>query len=179
MVEITYQMVLSTLQTAGILVGIFYYIMTLRNAEKARELTLKSQEHATETRQAQLYMQFFNRFSSEEGSDRALELLETEWENYEDFDRKYGIKNNRKFTAKRNQVFTEHDVIGYLLHKGLLDIDMVYQMNGYATTLVWNHFESIIKEQRRQFGWSDWMMWFEYLANEINEYRKNKPRLDP
>jgi preprotein translocase subunit YajC len=44
MVEITYQMVMSTLQTAGILVGIFYYIMTLRNQRKNQELTLKAQE---------------------------------------------------------------------------------------------------------------------------------------
>ena len=62
MAEITYQMVLSTIQTVGLLVGIFYYVTTLRNAQKTRELTLqsmeltrKAQEQAVETRQAQLY----------------------------------------------------------------------------------------------------------------------------
>ena len=35
MVEITYQMVLSTLQTAGLLVGISYYILTQRNQQKS------------------------------------------------------------------------------------------------------------------------------------------------
>ena len=40
MVEITYQMVLSTLQTAGILVGISYYILTLRN-QRARVQKVK------------------------------------------------------------------------------------------------------------------------------------------
>ena len=44
MAEITYQMVLSTLQTVGLLVGIFYYVTTMRNAQKTRELTLESQE---------------------------------------------------------------------------------------------------------------------------------------
>jgi hypothetical protein len=60
MAEITYQMVLSTIQTVGLLVGIFYYITTMRNAQKTRELALKSQEltrkaqeHAVETRQIQ------------------------------------------------------------------------------------------------------------------------------
>ena len=63
MVEITYQMMLSTLQTVGLLVGIAYYITIMRNAQKTRELTLKSQEHATETRQAQLSMQLVNGWS--------------------------------------------------------------------------------------------------------------------
>ena len=53
MVEVTYQMVLSTLQTTGILVGIFYYIMTLNNTRKSQRLTLES-------RQAQLFMQMLN-----------------------------------------------------------------------------------------------------------------------
>jgi len=68
MVEITYQMVLSTLQTLGILVGIFYYVMTLRNQRKnqeislrKQELTLKAQEQALETRQAQLFMNIYDR----------------------------------------------------------------------------------------------------------------------
>ena len=63
-------MFLSTLQTAGILVGIFYYLMVLRNQQKNQEmslrnqeLTLKSQALATETRQAQLFMQLFDRWS--------------------------------------------------------------------------------------------------------------------
>jgi len=69
MAEITYQMVLSTLQTLSIMVGIFYYVTTLRNAQKTRELTLesqeltrKAQEQAAETRQIQLFMQLFDRW---------------------------------------------------------------------------------------------------------------------
>ena len=32
MVDVSYQMVLSTLQTVGLLVGIFYYVMVPRNS---------------------------------------------------------------------------------------------------------------------------------------------------
>ena len=56
MVDVRYQMVLSTLQTAGILVGIAYYIMTIRNQQKNQDMQL-------ETRQAQLFMQIYNRFN--------------------------------------------------------------------------------------------------------------------
>jgi len=41
MVEITYQMILSTIQTVGILIGIFYYVMTLNYTKKNQEQTLK------------------------------------------------------------------------------------------------------------------------------------------
>jgi hypothetical protein len=36
----------------GIIASILYYASILRNANKTRELQLKAQEHATETRQA-------------------------------------------------------------------------------------------------------------------------------
>ena len=42
MAEITYQMVLSTLQTVGLLVGIFYYVMTLNYSRKNQELQLET-----------------------------------------------------------------------------------------------------------------------------------------
>jgi hypothetical protein len=44
MVEITLPIILQLLQTAGILVGIIYYITIMRNTQKTRELTLQSQE---------------------------------------------------------------------------------------------------------------------------------------
>jgi hypothetical protein len=64
MVDLTYQMVLSTIQTVGILVGIIYYLTIMRNTQKTRELTLKAQEQALETRQAQLFMQWYNSFAA-------------------------------------------------------------------------------------------------------------------
>jgi hypothetical protein len=61
--QITFQTIFQFLQTVGILVGVFYYISTIRTNQRNQEislrnqeLTLKAQEHAAETRQAQLYM---------------------------------------------------------------------------------------------------------------------------
>lgn len=63
MADITYQMVLSTIQTVSLVVGVIYYITIMRNSQRTRELTLesqelarKAQEHALETRQAQMFM---------------------------------------------------------------------------------------------------------------------------
>ena len=59
-------MVLSTLQTVGILVGIFYYIMTIRTNQRNQDIAIRNQELTLETRQAQLFMNIFNTFASKE-----------------------------------------------------------------------------------------------------------------
>ena len=66
MVDVTYQMVLSTLQTAGILVGIIYYLTIMRNSQKNQQMQL-------ETRQSQLFMQLFQYHIDK---DRARIILE-------------------------------------------------------------------------------------------------------
>jgi hypothetical protein len=67
MVELTLPIMLQILQTAGIFVGIVYYITIMRNAQRTRQLTLesqelarKAQEHMLETRQAQMFMQIYS-----------------------------------------------------------------------------------------------------------------------
>jgi hypothetical protein len=96
--QITFQTIFQFLQTVGILVGVYYYIMTIRTnqrnqeiALRNQELTLKTQEQALETRQAQLFMQVFSQLSSTEKWREYLEILELEWDDYIDFQKKYGV----------------------------------------------------------------------------------------
>ena len=44
MVELTYPMLLQTLQTAGIFVGIIYYLVIMRNSQRNQEQTLKTRK---------------------------------------------------------------------------------------------------------------------------------------
>ena len=73
MVEITLPLVLQIIQTVSLVVGIVYYLIIMRNSQRTRELTLRSQEltrkaqeQALETRQAQLFMQLYNRLNEGE-----------------------------------------------------------------------------------------------------------------
>ena len=63
----------------------FYYINTLKNAQRARDLSLKAQEQASETRQAQLFMQIYSMFSSDEFFERGKGIIQTEFESPSDF----------------------------------------------------------------------------------------------
>ena len=74
---------------AGLSIGLaaIYYMMTLRNSQKAQQLQL-------ETRQAQLFMQIYYTWSSSETINIRKELRTWTWTDYDDFIQKYGEANN-------------------------------------------------------------------------------------
>jgi hypothetical protein len=82
MVEITYQMVLSTLQTAGILVGIFYYIMDLRNNREIQQISLL-------IRQSQCLQQILDKTTSREGLEYDRICTQAEWSDYDEWLERY------------------------------------------------------------------------------------------
>jgi hypothetical protein len=83
-----------TLQTMGILltaitvsIAAIYYTMTLRYTRRNQDLQL-------ETRQAQLFTQIALTQVKPEVLSDYFEILNWEWEDYADFERKYGSDNN-------------------------------------------------------------------------------------
>ncbi len=166
MVEITYQMVLSTLQTAGILVGISYYLLTLRNQQK-------SQKHAEETRKIQLIVDI-NRRITEEGSLDYQEIMRAEWENYADFISKYGFDNNPDFFRKRMTVWRQMNTNGLLVRDGILDTDTMITYVADSALFMWNKYKDIILETRRRINFPEYQSGLEYMANEIEKYRLNQ-----
>ena len=167
MVEITYQMVLSTLQTAGLLVGIFYYVMTLRNAQKTRDLSLKAQEQALETRQAQLFMQIYQDMSSPEHQIRSNELLHMEWEDWDDYIRKYGLENNPEAYALRHSMWYRLNGVGLLVKAGLIDVDRVYDLMSGTIFRHWKKWGDHIIRIRELYNAPGYMEGFEFIADEM------------
>jgi hypothetical protein len=165
MVEITYQMVLSTLQTVGLLVGIFYYVTTLRNAQKSRELTLKAQEQALETRQAQLFMQIYRDMSSPEHYIRTNELYSMEWDDYDDFERKYGSENNPENYGLRYSTWARIHGVGLLVKAGLIDVGTVHDLMRTTILWQWGKFGDIIIRHREEYDIGNLFEGFEFLAN--------------
>jgi hypothetical protein len=186
MVEITYQMVLSTLQTVGLLVGIAYYLIIMRNSQRTRELTLqsqeltrKAQEQALETRQVQLFMNAYNKFD-EDVVNALLEVMSWEWEDFDDFWEKYGwIKNRDKFTATVSKVAMFYEGIGVLVKEGYLNIRLIALMIGGVTMLFWEKMESVVLEGRVKTNEPRWMSETEYLYKALKKYMDEHPELIP
>ena len=68
--QVTFKTIFQFLQTAGILAGVFYYIMTIRTYQRNQEIGSRNQELTLETKQAQLFMNIFNTFSSERAPEQ-------------------------------------------------------------------------------------------------------------
>jgi hypothetical protein len=167
MIDLTYQMVLSTLQTAGLLVGIFYYIMTLRNQQKTQEMQL-------ETRKAQLFMQIYNRFTEVEFRENFNEVLNREWVDYDDYNKKYGRFTNPSAQAKSSSIALFFEGLGILLQKGFLDVDIVGRLMSTPIRIYWVKFYPIFNEMRATVGNEEVMEYAEYLYDGVEKRFKQK-----
>ena len=167
MVEITYQMVLSTLQTAGLLVGIVYYIMVLRNQQK-------SQKHAEDTRQAQLFMNIYNELLTE--SEIMYLLMDMEYDDFEDFERKYGRDNN----PEANNMITKHmllvEGVGVLVREGYVSVRLVALLTSGLVRIGWEKLRDYVYEMRKR-SFPRWSSEYEYLYNTLMEYAEKHPEL--
>ena len=163
MVEITYQMVLSTLQTIALIVGVLYYVTTMRNQTRAR--------------QVQTFNTIFNQMINQDFIRMQQELLRMEWNSYDDFEQKYGSDFNLDNTAKRYTLWYFWDGIGHLYRKGLIDKDTMYTLGtSGAVTWVWDKFRSIIYEIRRRYNLHNLGENFEWLVLQLNDMMVEKGR---
>jgi hypothetical protein len=143
------------LAATSVVIASTYYILTLRNARL--------------TRQAQLFNQVYQTFSSTELHRNYMELLNYEWEDYEDFERKYGSDNNLDSYSKRISLWGWFNGMGLLMQKKLIDPEMVYFTAGNQALWTWAKYEPIIKEMSRRYNVSDSVEHFEYLVNEMRK----------
>jgi len=156
-----------TLQTIGILltaltvsIAAIYYTLTLRYTRRNQELQL-------ETRQAQLFMQIYNRFQEVEFRNNFNDVLTREWEDYDDYVRKYGRFTNPTAQAIAASIGLFFDGIGVLLKKGLLDVDIVGELMSTPVRLYWDKMNPVWAGMRERMKRESVMDNVEYLYNEI------------
>ena len=131
----------------------FYYIMTLRNANKAR--------------QAQMFNALNQDMTNFDGWLINRDLMYMEWDDYEDFERKYGSDNNPEAYAKRISSWNWQNSLGITLNEGLIDAEMVYDAFGSTMIMSWKKWEPIIREQRTRYMGENWMQYWEYLIDRM------------
>ena len=161
----------TTLQTIGILltglsvsIAAIYYTLTLRYTRRNQELSLKAQEQALETRQSQLYMNIYARFTDKEFLDMVNEIRQFDYIDFDDFEKKYGQYDRNKIYA----VAAVFEGIGVLVKRGLIDIRLVNDLMPLTIMSVWEKLEPILVEARS----SDWgsryaYKGFQYLNNAV------------
>ncbi|MHA2164019.1 MAG: DUF4760 domain-containing protein [Candidatus Thorarchaeota archaeon] len=156
---VSLQMVRDVVTIFGVLIGLASYVMSVRNANKTRQMQLISQ---------------FSDSTSEEIQKRGLKLLSLEWSDYDDFEKKYGSDHNPDNYAMRYAAWSNFNRLGYLLKEGLIEIEHLQGLFSGAGGALWHwhKYESIIKEQRKRYNLPTLFVWFEYLANEMVRWYK-------
>ena len=147
---------------AGLSIGLaaFYYIMTLRNQQQ--------------NRQAQLFMQIYQTRNNHDNMVRWMELNSWEWEDLDDWVRKYGAEASPEIRALPYEQFATYDGLGLLVKDNMVDVNTVYQMMGEPIVVMWYKFETIVKWIRNGASGASYLEHFEYLANEMILMRKQE-----
>jgi len=147
----------------GVIVAITYYTLTLRNANKTREL--------------QIFMNFFQNLNSEENMRTWAELYHAEFTDYDDYMTKYDSVVSPEYFGKRAALWYNYNTVGYLLMDGNISIDLVYKLIGVLAVIQWNKWRDIILELREKQDIPNYFKGFEYVANELMKYEKEHPEL--
>jgi hypothetical protein len=93
----------------GVIAGLSYYVMNVKNSQRMHKMTL-------ETRQAQLFMQVYNRWASRDVTKMEYDFQQWEWDDYDDYVRKYHDSENRSLSTTLGKYY---EGIGVLVKRGL------------------------------------------------------------
>ena len=166
----------------GVIAGFTYYVMTVRNAQRTRELTLKAQENALETRETQLFMSVFNKFTSREFTTALGRVLSWEYEDFDDFHDKYGwllevgrLKKEGDIDfddfADFNMLINWYEGLGVLVRRGLISSNLVFEIMYGTVGMFYRKFEPFILELR-ELSNANALQDLEYIYREINRLRE-------
>jgi hypothetical protein len=144
----------------GVCIAAFYYAMMLAEQRRNMKLTL-------ETRKIGLMDSLVQSLLSEESWSKWFELMNMEWKDYDDFEKRYGSDFNLDNASKRMCLWSQYDAVGNLLKLGLADKETIYGVGTFGATWLWAKFEPVIVENRRRYGPNSQFSGFEYLAKEM------------
>jgi len=168
MAEITVQIVLSALQTSGLLVGIFYYIMVLN-------YTRKNQEQTLSTRKITLFHNSFGAWvASPTGAKSSRIVDDFEVSSYEEHMEL--TRKNPEYYEAWYFLFINLDLLGIYLKRGVVDVDMFAEFNPWWYSRFWGRYKPVINSMRERLGTS-YMQNMEYAMDSILKYIEEHPEL--
>jgi hypothetical protein len=170
---ITFQTVFQFLQTASIMVGITYYVLTLRNQRRNQEETL-------ETRQAQFYMQIYNQGVNDRNFIEAfLRIQSLEWSNSQEFLETINYENpeTRENAIALTTLVGYYEGVGTLVKENMLSIRWIALLFGSWTRIFCEKIKPVAEDARVHNKAPRTFSETEYLYNELMRYMEDHPEL--
>ena len=158
-----FQTISIVMAATSMVVAATYYILKIR-------IDIK-------TRQAQLFMDMYKEFVSESESGTVYLLMDMEYDDYEDFERKFGHDNN----PEANNMITRHMMLmegfGVLVREEYVSVRLVTLLTSGTIKLGWEKMKGYIYEVRKRNNMPRWSIEYEYLYNKVMEYAEQHPEL--
>ena len=155
--QVTFQTIFQFLQTAGILIGISYYIMTLRNAQKNRMTNLVFQ--SMQTRTSEYFKDVYDTVESLFG-----------WKTAEEFNKIYNWRETPEIIVKRNLIQDKLGAWGLLLRERLIDVDFIGRVFPPSYIIAWWELnEPIYQDTRRRTNNPEYLKDLELLYQAIKK----------
>ena len=149
----TLQTMLTFVTLISVPVGVFYYVMTLRNQSRSRQIQIIRGLNATNI---------------------DLTFLSWAFSDYDDFMSKYGPESNPENWSSLMDWFTTLEEYGVYVKEGLLDIHLLYLLHGGTIKKSWEILE-VLLEYRIRNNWPRWLIESEYLCKKIIEHGEQHP----
>jgi hypothetical protein len=152
---------------SGVCIAAIFYVLNLRISQKNQEISQRNMRQTLETRKLQFVTSITSQLLSEEGQRRYGELLNMEWKDYDDFERKYGSDYNLDNYAKRQNVWKTYNTLGMLVREKLVEPEVIYKIDTANCCFIWNKFKDIIPEWSKRYGGGDALSDFKFLSDEL------------
>jgi hypothetical protein len=138
---------------AGVLVGVVYYILDMRNQAKLR--------------QTDMVMRLYDKFGSTEFQKAYQKMMHLEFEDYSDYTKRYGENADVRAAFMTVNVFFEG--MGLLVKRKLAGIDLVDDLLSSDILSTWQKMKPLAEGDRKKSARPQAWEWFEYLYNEMKK----------
>lgn len=143
----------------GVMAGLTYYVLTVRNQRKAR--------------QAQLLMGLYETYRSKEFRQDVIEIRSQEYTDFDDFWEKYGEETNPDAWTSWLTVASFFNSVGVLLKRNMIDIVLVEDLLSNVVFGMWSRMHVPL------YGYREWqtrtvigqeiLHGFEYLYEQLSQ----------
>jgi len=147
------------LASASVIAGVVYYAFQIR--------------HQTRIRKTDLIIRLYLRMHSSEFEDAYPKIMSLQFEDYEDFVKKYGPRHSGKSPEIDRAIATVcgfFELVGVLLYRKHIDLTLVYDVFGVSMIKeVWEKTKPLTMGRRRESPSNEYGVGvgFEYLYNEL------------
>jgi len=147
---------------AGVLVGVIYYILDMRNQTKIR--------------QTDLILRLQSDWRSKELRESYRTVMRMKFIDYDEYAKK---EMDSPEVQAAFDICSFFDGIGILLHRKLVDIDMVDEIFSFYVKVAWEKVKPLIEGRRRESEFDpEFRKWFEYLYNEVKKRERGGVKSD-